>query len=46
MDINEDYTSANILNKTTGNSVVAPLSFSQEEKNLLSKGGLLNVLDK
>lgn len=46
VDINESYTSATLTNKTSGQVVVAPLSFNEEEKTLLSKGGLLNVLDK
>lgn len=41
--INSSYSEVTIENITKGTTVVAPLSFEQEEITLLEKGGLLNL---
>lgn len=41
--IADNYSSVSITNKTKGTTVVAPLSFEDEEIELLEKGGLLNL---
>lgn len=45
ININSEYSSVEIKNLTKNLVVTAPLSFEEEEINLLKKGGLLNIID-